>query len=87
MDQEQFDRYRVAETATVAPSQSLLPAMLAGLGAALIGGIGWTVLTAMTGYEVGYAAWAWGVWWESEWPAPQRVGTRWRPGRQRRWRL
>lgn len=60
MDQEQFDRYRVAETATVAPSQSLLPAMLAGLGAALIGGIGWTVLTAMTGYEVGYAAWALG---------------------------
>ena len=30
--------------------------MLAGLGAALIGGVGWTVLTAMTGYEIGYAA-------------------------------
>ena len=60
MDQESFDTHRAAETAPVAPNQSLLPAMLAGLGAALIGGIGWTVLTAMTGYEVGYAAWALG---------------------------
>ena len=60
MDQESFDTYRAAETARVAPSQALLPAMLAGLGAALVGGIGWTVLTAMTGYEVGYAAWALG---------------------------
>ena len=59
-DRESFDTYRAAETSTAAPSQSLLPAMLAGLGAALIGGIGWTALTAMTGYEVGYAAWALG---------------------------
>ena len=59
-DRNSFDTYRVAETSTAAPSQSLLPAMLAGLGAALIGGIGWTVLTAMTGYEIGYAAWALG---------------------------
>lgn len=56
MEQESFDTYRAAETARVAPSQSLLPAILAGLGAALVGGLGWTVLTAMTGYEVGYAA-------------------------------
>ena len=60
MEQESFDTYRAAETARVAPSQSLLPAILAGLGAALVGGLGWTVLTAMTGYEVGYAAWALG---------------------------
>ena len=60
MGQESFDTYRAAETARVEPSQSLLPAMLAGLGAALIGGVGWTVLTAMTGYEIGYAAWALG---------------------------
>ena len=67
MDQKSFDSYRTPddshrtlETATAAPSQSLLPAMLAGLGAALVGGIGWTVLTAITGYEVGYAAWALG---------------------------
>ena len=54
MDQKLFDTYRAAETATV--SRSLLPAILAGLGAALIGGIRWTGLTVMTGYEVGYAA-------------------------------
>ncbi len=52
MDQQSFDTYRPVETAPVAPAQSLLPAILAGLGAALVGGIGWTVLTAMTGYEV-----------------------------------
>ncbi len=60
MDQQSFDTHRATETATVAPNQSLLPAILAGLGAALVGGIAWTVLTAMTGYEVGYAAWALG---------------------------
>ena len=58
MDQESFVTDRAVETAPVAPSQSLLPAILAGLGAALVGGMGWTVLTAVTGYEVGYAAWA-----------------------------
>ncbi len=60
MDQESFESYRAVEAAPLAPSQSLLPAMLAGLGAALIGGIGWTMITAITGYEVGYAAWALG---------------------------
>ena len=60
MDQESVETYQAVETAPAASSQSLLPAMLAGLGAALIGGIGWTVITAMTGYEVGYAAWALG---------------------------
>ncbi len=60
MNQESFDSYRTVEAAPVAPSQSLIPAMLAGLGAALIGGIGWTVITAVTGYEIGYAAWALG---------------------------
>ena len=38
----------------------LLPAVLAGLGAALVGGIAWTVIMAMTGYEIGFAAWALG---------------------------
>ncbi len=60
MDQESFEPYQMAESRSGAPSQSLIPAMLAGLGAALVGGIGWTALTAMTGYEVGYAAWALG---------------------------
>jgi hypothetical protein len=60
VDQQSFDTYRPVETAPAAPPQSLFPAILAGLGAALVGGIGWTVLTAMTGYEVGYAAWALG---------------------------
>ena len=60
MNQESFDSYRTVEAAPVAPSQSLIPAILAGLGAALIGGIGWTVITAVTGYEIGYAAWALG---------------------------
>ena len=60
MDQESLETYRAVETTPVAPSQSIFPAMLAGLGAALIGGIGWTMITAVTGYEVGYAAWALG---------------------------
>ena len=60
MDQQSFETYQAAGTTPVAPSRSLIPAILAGLGAALVGGIGWTVLTAMTGYEVGYAAWALG---------------------------
>ncbi len=38
----------------------LLPALLAGLGAALVGGAVWTGIMALTGYEVGYAAWALG---------------------------
>ena len=56
MDQKLFDTYRAAVTATATVSRSLLPAILAGFGAALIGGIRWTGLTVMTGYEVGYAA-------------------------------
>ncbi len=60
MDQESLETYRAVEIAPVAPSQSFFPAMLAGLGAALIGGIGWTMITALTGYEIGYAAWALG---------------------------
>ena len=38
----------------------LLPPILAGFGAALIGGIAWTVIMALTGYEIGFAAWALG---------------------------
>lgn len=60
VEQESFNTYQVAEPAQVTPPQTLFPALLAGLGAALVGGIGWTVITAMTGYEVGYAAWALG---------------------------
>ena len=40
--------------------ESLVPAILAGLGAALVGGIAWTVIMAFTGYELGIAAWALG---------------------------
>ena len=60
MDQESMDPYQAVKAAPGAPSQSLVPAMLAGLGAALIGGIGWTMIMAVTGYEIGYAAWALG---------------------------
>ena len=60
MDQESMHPYQAVKAAPGAPSQSLVPAMLAGLGAALIGGIGWTVIMAVTGYEIGYAAWALG---------------------------
>lgn len=42
------------------PDPSIVPAMLAGLGAALLGGIAWTIITATTGYEIGFAAWALG---------------------------
>lgn len=41
--------------------ESLLPAAFAGLGAALVGGLAWTVLMAVTGYEIGYASWAIGA--------------------------
>ena len=38
----------------------LLPALFAGLGAALVGGIAWTAIMAVSGYEIGFAAWAMG---------------------------
>lgn len=38
----------------------LLPAILAGLGAAVVGGVVWTIIMAVTGYEIGFAAWALG---------------------------
>jgi len=37
-----------------------MPAVLAGLGAAVIGAIIWTAIVGFTGYEVGYVAWALG---------------------------
>lgn len=42
-------------------SHPLLPAILSGLGAAVVGGIAWTVIMAVTGYEIGFAAWALGA--------------------------
>ena len=62
VDQQSFDAYRADETTRVAPSQPLFPAILAGLGAALVGGIAWTVIMAVTGYEIGYAAWGSEAW-------------------------
>ena len=43
-----------------ADSSPLMPAIFAGLGAALVGAIVWTAIVGFTGYEVGYAAWALG---------------------------
>jgi hypothetical protein len=39
-------------------SAALPPALLAGLVAAVAGGVGWTIQVALTDYEVGLVAWA-----------------------------
>jgi hypothetical protein len=39
------------------PSNSLLPAIAAGLGAAIVGGIVWGFIVKITDYEVGILAW------------------------------
>lgn len=57
MPDPSFPNQRLSEQK---PESPLLPAIFAGLGAALVGGIIWTVVMAVTGYEVGYAAWALG---------------------------
>lgn len=58
MDSTPLENERLASQGT-APG-SLMPAILAGLGAALIGAIIWTAVVGFTGYEVGYIAWALG---------------------------
>lgn len=39
---------------------NLVPAILAGLGAAAVGGVVWALIVNLTGYEVGFVAWALG---------------------------
>ena len=39
------------------PPASLVPAVAAGLGAALVGGAAWGLIVKITGYEVGVIAW------------------------------
>lgn len=58
------DRYRVAgmteqpsPVPVTEPSRSLLPAVAAGLVAALAGGIVWGLIVKLSDYEVGVVAW------------------------------
>jgi len=60
MNEEPTADYGPGPSTGVGADQSLVPAILAGLGAALLGGIAWTVIMAFTGYELGIAAWALG---------------------------
>lgn len=39
----------------------LMPAIVVGFVAAVVGAVAWTLIMAFTGYEVGYAAWALGA--------------------------
>jgi hypothetical protein len=59
---EQDDRYAFPETAgppspISEPSASLLPAIAAGVVAALVGGIVWGLIVKLSDYEVGIVAW------------------------------
>ena len=59
---EPEDRYAFPEEAdrpspVTEPSSSLLPAIAAGLVAALVGGIVWGLIVKISDYEVGIAAW------------------------------
>jgi hypothetical protein len=63
MDDNQ-DRYRVegmtehpSPVPITEPSSSLLPAVAAGLVAAIVGGVAWAVIVKTSDYEVGIAAW------------------------------
>ncbi|MGZ8793914.1 MAG: hypothetical protein ACXW0F_04660 [Gaiellaceae bacterium] len=63
MDDNQ-DRYRVAgmtdqppAAPITEPSTSLLPAVAAGLVAAIVGGVAWGVIVKMSDYEVSIVAW------------------------------
>jgi len=42
------------------PAGPILPAVFAGFGAAVLGGIAWAVVVGLTDYEIGFAAWAMG---------------------------
>ena len=59
---EPDDRYSFPEAAdaqspVTEPSSSLLPAIAAGLVAALVGGIIWGLIVKISDYEVGFVAW------------------------------
>jgi len=59
---EPEDRYAFPEEAdrpspVTEPSSSLLPAIAAGLVAALVGGIVWGLIVKISEYEVGFVAW------------------------------
>ena len=61
MDQQE-DRYSFPAggdppSPVTEPSSSLLPAIAAGLGAAIVGGIVWGFIVKITDYEVGILAW------------------------------
>ena len=60
MNQGPGAEYGLEASSRLSADPSLVPAILAGLGAALIGGIAWTVIMSLTGYELGIAAWAMG---------------------------
>ncbi len=59
---ESQDRYAVPEgtdrpSPVTEPSSTLLPAIAAGLAAALAGGIAWGLIVKISDYEVGVVAW------------------------------
>ncbi len=59
---EPEDRYAFPEgtdrpSPVTEPSSSLLPALAAGLVAALVGGIAWGLIVKISDYEVGIVAW------------------------------
>jgi hypothetical protein len=59
---EPEDRYAFPEATeprspVTEPSRSLLPAIAAGLVAALVGGIVWGLIVKISDYEVGFVAW------------------------------
>ena len=59
---EPEDRYTFSEASDPPspvrePSRSLLPAIAAGLAAALVGGIVWGLIVKISDYEVGFVAW------------------------------
>jgi hypothetical protein len=61
MDQHE-DRYAFGEggdppSPLTEPSGSLLPALAAGLGAAIVGGVVWGLIVKISDYEVGIVAW------------------------------
>src|SRR3989337_1216057 len=56
------DRYTVPQgtdrpSPVTEPSSSLLPAIAAGLVAAIVGGVVWGLIVKISDYEVGFVAW------------------------------
>jgi hypothetical protein len=63
---EPEDRYAFPDTSeppspVTEPASSLLPAIAAGIAAALVGGIVWGLIVKVSDYEVGFVAWGIGV--------------------------